>query len=113
MIERVSVAVQIANGADRLDAELRQRGVVILLVRAPRLDVGIRRRQRVVEIPNAVAIVAAFVAYVSDGPGDAVRQFALNIEIPLPDIAVLDIRWRHHHACGGRSSSLERVAQSQ
>src|SRR5688572_992290 len=91
-MEILSIRVDVSNGAERLDTPAWNGGIEELLIRPPGLDVGVRRRQGLIVIANGIAGVRSLRPDIADGQRGVERKFALNIEAPLPHIAMFIIR---------------------
>ena len=74
------------------------RWIVELPERPAVLEVGIGRRQRAVEVLVRIGRVRGLAADVADGERHVARQFPLNVEAPLPHVALLAVGLQAPHA---------------
>src|SRR5690606_37386582 len=91
VIEAVSVGAVVADRAERLHTLLGLRRVINRRESPSRLEVRVRRGLGLIEYAVVVGHVRVLAAYVADRQRGRIRQLALDVEAPLPDVAVLAV----------------------
>src|SRR5215467_9087373 len=92
MVKTISVTIEIANAPRLLNAALGCRRIKKPWKRPPGLKICVRGRIGGIEVANAVRHVRVLASDIANRQGGLARQLVLNIEAPLPDIAVFVVR---------------------